>query len=131
MIFLDTNIISYCLSPNERIINKLEESITNGESIYITLLNVYEILKGLKWRKNLTKEKFFNGFLKRVQVANIDDVVVSLATEIYADLRRKGKTIGDIDILIAAIVIKNNGILVTNNTKHYEIIESLKIENWL
>ena len=33
------------------------------------------------------------------------------------------------DILIAAIVIANNGTLVTNNTKHFVNIEQLKVVN--
>jgi tRNA(fMet)-specific endonuclease VapC len=50
---------------------------------------------------------------------------------LYSSLRKSGKTIGDADILIAAIVIKNNGTLVSNNTKHYEAIEELKLINWI
>jgi tRNA(fMet)-specific endonuclease VapC len=57
--------------------------------------------------------------------------VINIASDLYADLRKAGKTIGDADILIAAIVIKNRGILITNNKKHYEGIEGLKFENWL
>jgi predicted nucleic acid-binding protein len=34
-------------------------------------------------------------------------------------------------VFIAAIVIKNNGMLISNNTKHYEYIEQLNFINWL
>jgi predicted nucleic acid-binding protein len=34
-------------------------------------------------------------------------------------------------VFIAAIVIKNNGTLISNNTKHYEYIEQLNLINWL
>ena len=34
-------------------------------------------------------------------------------------------------ILIAAIVIKNNGKFATNNTEHFEIIRELNLVNWL
>ena len=61
---------------------------------------------------------------------SIDDDVINIASEIYSNLRKSGKTIGDADILIAAIVIRNDGILVSNNTKHYEDIEQLKLTNW-
>jgi len=33
-------------------------------------------------------------------------------------------------LLIAAIVMTNNGILVSNNTKHYENISRLNLINW-
>jgi predicted nucleic acid-binding protein len=66
-----------------------------------------------------------------VAVFSIDDDVINIASDLYAQLRKKGVTIGDADIFIAAIVIKNKGILVTNNIKHYENIEQLNLINWL
>ena len=70
-------------------------------------------------------------FLEDVIVFSIDGNVINIASELYSALRKKGKTIGDADILIAAIVIQNNGILVSNNVKHYKDIEQLKAINWL
>jgi len=131
MIFLDTNIISYYFNSNEKIKEKLLETIDNDENICTTVINVYEIIKGFKWRNNQNKENQFKEFLKDVTIFTIDDDVINIASEIYSNLRKFGKTIGDADILIAAIVIKNNGTLVTNNAKHYEDIEHLKLTNWI
>ena len=64
-------------------------------------------------------------------IFTIDDDAITIAADLYANLRKSGRTIGDADILIAAIVIKNNGTLISNNTKHYEGIEILKLVNWL
>jgi tRNA(fMet)-specific endonuclease VapC len=41
-----------------------------------------------------------------------------------------GKTIEDMDVMVASICIANDLILVTNNTKHFEHIIELKIEDW-
>ena len=49
---------------------------------------------------------------------------------IYGELRRKGITIGSLDLLIAGIAIDNNMVLITNNTKHYSVITGLRISNW-
>jgi len=72
----------------------------------------------------------FKEFLEDVTIFSIDNDVIDIASGLYSDLRRNGKTIGDADILIAAIVIKNKGTLVSNNTKHYENINQLKLINW-
>lgn len=45
-------------------------------------------------------------------------------------LRKLGKTVEDMDLLIASICLKNNLILVTNNQKHFVNILNLQIENW-
>ena len=131
MKFLDTDIISYYFNGNRKIQEKLLEMVDSNENISITVINTYEILKGIKWKNNLKKENQFKEFLEDVFEFSIDDEVINIASDIYAKLRKNGKTIGDADILIAAIVIKNNGILVTNNTMHYDGIGQLRIENWL
>jgi len=39
--------------------------------------------------------------------------------------------VDNFDILIASIVLDNDGILVTNNTEHFNRIGKLRIENWM
>jgi len=131
MIFLDSDVLSYYFSGDTKIHDKIKETINTGEKIALTVMNVYEILKGFKWRKNNNKKIMFDKFLETVPVFAIDDSVIELAIDIYADLRGNGKTISDADILIAAIVIKNNGKLVSNNIKHYKDIQKLELINWL
>ena len=130
MIFLDTNIISYYFNGSIEIKEKLLEAIDNDENIATTIINVYEILKGLRWKNNNNKEKLFKDFVENVLVFTIDNNVIELAANIYADLRKQGKIIGDADILIAAIVMNNKGKLVSNNIKHYENIKNLNLVNW-
>jgi tRNA(fMet)-specific endonuclease VapC len=129
--FLDTNIISYYFNANIKIKEKILETIDNNENICTTVINIYEILKGFRWKNNKRKENQFMEFLEDVVVFTIDDNVINIASDLYSNLRKKGKTIGDADILIAAIVINNKGTLVSNNTKHYEGIEQLNLVNWI
>jgi tRNA(fMet)-specific endonuclease VapC len=130
MIFLDTNILSYYFNGNVKIKDKIIETLNKNEKICLTIINVYEILKGFRWRRNKRKEELFQEFLKEVTVCTIDNEVINIASEIYADLRNNGKTIGDADILIAAIVINYNGTLISNNIKHYENITGLTLQDW-
>lgn len=131
MIFLDTDIISFFFNGNLKIREKILELIDNDENICITVINTYEILKGFKWKNNRSKENQFKEFLENVLVFTIDDGVIDIASDIYSNLRKKGKTTSDADILIAAITIKNKGTLVTNNIKHYDVIDQLNIINWI
>jgi len=131
MIFLDSDILSYYFSGDIKIRNKVMETLKNKEQMALTIINVYEALKGFRWRKSAKKETMFTNFLKTVPVFTIDNDATKLAADIYADLRRKGKTISDADILIAAIIIRNNGKFVTNNINHFENIKGLNLINWL
>ena len=129
--FLDTNIISYYLISDTEVKKMVVETIYKYGSISTTQINVYEILRGFRWRNNKRKEELFKNFLKDVVVCRLDDKAIDIASSIYADLRKSGKTIEDTDILIAAITIRNDGVLVSNNTRHYEGIERLKMVNWV
>ena len=46
-------------------------------------------------------------------------------------LRRQGRPIGQMDLLIAAQALAEDAILVTNNTREFERIDGLQLENWL
>jgi predicted nucleic acid-binding protein len=52
MIFLDTNIISYYFNANNKVKEKLMEAVDGDEEICTTVINIYEILKGFRWRNN-------------------------------------------------------------------------------
>lgn len=57
------------------------------------------------------------------------------ADQAYADIRRAlevaGKPIGANDLLIAAHALSLDATLVTDNTREFERVPGLKIENWL
>lgn len=55
-------------------------------------------------------------------------MIVERASEIYADLYRRGCLIGDADILIAATAMENGLVLGTNNRKHFHDIPGLFLD---
>ena len=56
------------------------------------------------------------------------------AAEEYAVIRsaleKKGTTIGANDYIIAATVLADNGLLVTNNTGDFRRVPRLKLDDW-
>jgi hypothetical protein len=55
---------------------------------------------------------------------------VKAAASIRADLERQGKPIGPYEVLIAGTALAARGILVTHNTREFERIKSLQVEDW-
>lgn len=45
--------------------------------------------------------------------------------------QKKIKKIGRADLLIASIALANRAMLVTRNVRHFELVPSLRIENWV
>ena len=60
-------------------------------------------------------------------VYNIDLKIIVKFAEIRRKLRKNGNLIDNFDILIAATCLTNDLVLITNNLKHFERIEGLKI----
>jgi len=48
-----------------------------------------------------------------------------------ANLEKKGTPIGPYDLLIAGLARSQDLTLVTNNTKEFERIDNLRLENWV
>jgi predicted nucleic acid-binding protein len=68
---------------------------------------------------------------KSITVMDISEDDVKLAGKIMAGLEREGRKVDFRDVVIGAICINNELILITNNVKHFERMESygLSISN--
>jgi tRNA(fMet)-specific endonuclease VapC len=65
------------------------------------------------------------------QVLVIDAPAVEQFGRFKALLRREGRPIGDIDLLIAGVAMHSGLTGVTNNTAHFDRLSGLILENWL
>ena len=128
---LDTNIITAILKGNERIKLKAQKVILEGNKIFINGISYYETKRGLLAINATAQLERFEQFCKKFGLVLLETQdIFDKASEIYADLRHKGKLIKDADILIASMVLHKNFILVSDDTD-FNRIEGLKIENWL
>ena len=69
-------------------------------------------------------------FLIGVPVLDYSATAGDCYGRIRAELKRKNKIIGELDMLIAAHAKSANLILVTNNTREFERVNGLTIEDW-
>jgi predicted nucleic acid-binding protein len=90
----------------------------------------FEIKRWLLLINTKRKLSVFEDIYAYAGIGIIDKDILDIAVSVYAELQKKGVSIDDADILIAAYCIKYNHILVTNNIKHFEGINDLQIVNW-
>jgi tRNA(fMet)-specific endonuclease VapC len=69
-------------------------------------------------------------FLATVETLSFDTIAASEYGRVRAGLKRAGTPIGDRDTLIAAHAKSSGLSLVTNNTKEFERVEGLVLEDW-
>ncbi|MCW5912870.1 MAG: type II toxin-antitoxin system VapC family toxin [Cyclobacteriaceae bacterium] len=127
---VDTDILSFYFKGNQRVVGHLNEYLKEFDVVNISIITYYEILGGLKFKKAEKQVKEFEEFITNNTIIHISEESAKISGDVYADLRQKGITIGTSDILIAGIAIENELTLITNNEKHYESIQGLRIENW-
>ncbi len=66
-----------------------------------------------------------------MNLINLDRSSAIEAATIRAQLEKKGTPIGPYDLLIAGLARSRDMTLVTNNTKEFERIAGLHLENWV
>jgi len=131
MYLLDTNICIYIIKkkPDDVIIKLKSKS---KKDIYISSITIAELEYGVSKSKFPEKNKIaLIEFLSIFKILNFDDHDAMEFGIIKSDLESKGKIIGPMDLLLAAQAKSKNLILITNNTKEFERIKDLKIENWI
>jgi predicted nucleic acid-binding protein len=119
------------LQDNDSVYSRYFDALSHGNTCVIPLIVYYEVRRVLKangaTRKMYSFEKIRTEFV-------IDDLTVEdmdTAANIYADRKSKGVLIDDADLLIAAQCITRGYTLVTHNARHFEGIDSLRIEDWV
>ena len=128
--FLDANICIYYLKGiNEKI--KIQLLMKHPDDIKIPSIVKAELLYGAekseKKTENLTK---INEFLLPFEIVSFSDRETDFYAKIRSILENKGIPIGPNDLIIASIVLANEGTLVTNNTVEFNRIKDLKLEDW-
>jgi tRNA(fMet)-specific endonuclease VapC len=131
MYLLDTNICIYAIKKKP--FNVLEQiKVKSKLGIYISALTVAELEYGIE--NSIKVEENRISLLKYLSLFNIlpfDDKDAIPYGKLKSKLRKEGRIIGPIDMLLAAQAISKDLIFVTNNIKEFERIENLKLENWV
>ncbi len=133
MYLLDTDIISNLVKPrpSEKLIARLRE--IESRELGISVITLMELYLGeqLAGRPELIRKFIEDLVLPTVTVIDFDREQAQTAAGIQANLRRIGKPLDWLDIMIAACALKTGRILVTGNLGYYQRISGLTIENWL
>jgi tRNA(fMet)-specific endonuclease VapC len=74
-------------------------------------------------------EEMLREFVDNVKLIGLNEAVCQQFGKIRGTLRKQGKLVGDLDLLIAASALQHNLTLLTNNRRHFENIEGLQIES--
>ena len=126
---IDTNIIIYRLKNLGNVNANFLKNKDNHMSL--SVISYGELVFGAKKSKAVEKNMETVNAIKSIfPLPEITSEIMNIFGEIKAYTQKIGKTIDDMDLLIAATAITNNFTLVTHNTKHFKNLPNLKVEDW-
>ncbi len=128
---IDTNIVSAFMRGDGKVVQKVQDYLREHATLTISVITYYEIMRGIKALSSGKKIEICHEFLSLCQIEELDSLIAENASEIYNELRKKGQLVEDADILIAATALVYEMVVVTDNSRHFDRIKGLKLENWL
>jgi len=123
---IDTDWIIDYLNDREPVASRLEE--LRGEGVGISIISLAELYEGVyNSRDPEDSENKLLGFLSGVTILGIDEGICRTFGKERGKLRKRGLLIGDLDLFIASSSLYYELPLCTNNRRHYERIEGLRV----
>lgn len=127
---LDTNICIYII--NEHPAQVVQRLIAAGrESLAISTVTVAELAFGVAKSTPADAKPKLENFLSKFPIVDWDQDAAWVYGQIRKSLEAKGQRIGERDLLLACQALAMDATMVTNNTREFERVEGLKLENWV
>ena len=123
---IDTSWVIHYLRGEERVTKKLLSS--KGEGLAISIISLAELYEGVfRATAPTLAENYLDDFLTGVSILGINGEVCKIFGRERARLRKEGKLIGDLDLLIACTCLHHDLTLLSDNIREFERVENLKI----
>lgn len=130
MYLIDTNICIYAIKKQPPIVlENIKRKSKKG--IFISSLTIAELEYGIE--NSVKKESNAVALLKFLSLFKVlcfDDSDAIDYGKLKYGLRKRGRLIGPIDMLLAAQAINKDLIFVTNNVEEFSRVEGLRLEDW-
>ena len=127
---LDTNICIYAIKHKpEQVFIRLKEH--EPSEVCISSVTYAELVHGVEKSQAIDKNRVALALLlTNIEIMDFNSLAAESYGKIRADLENAGTPIGPLDMMIAGHAKSLGFTLVTNNTREFERVAGLKLENW-
>ena len=127
---LDTNIVSYWMRGDEKLISKIKNRKPSELSICtVTLAEIYYGIEKSPVKKKERRNKI-ERISSQLEIHAFDELAARKYAIIRSQLEKNGLVISERDLQIASIAMANKLIVVTHNVKEFKRIAKLSVEDW-
>jgi len=127
---LDTNIITALLRGDVSVVQNIAIAARENAELYLCPVVFYEIRRGLLYRDARNQSQLFLQYAATLIWDDFNHSDWLYAAELWSDLRQRGITVGDADLLIGVYAFHRYAVVVTANEKHFAPL-GVAVENWL
>lgn len=128
---LDTNIIIYLMKNCPQSVVEKINQLSPNDKLVMSFVTYAELLKGANGSQEPAKtHKKVENIAATVKVLYPDETICHHYAEWANTLKQQGTPIGNNDLWIASHALSCNAVLATHNTKEFERIGSLRLEDW-
>jgi len=125
---MDTDWVVEHLHGAKPVTQRLRELEKQG--LAISVISLAELWEGVYYSRDPERSQAgLEEFLSGVFVIDLDREICKQFGRLRGRLRKEGRLIGDFDLLIGATALQHHCTLLTNNRRHFEAIEGLRIES--
>lgn len=130
MVCFDSDVLIALMKGDESAAESVRTHSESAGALRITAISAYELYKGAY----ISSDPAHNLDLVRRTIAGLQLVTLSedsvlISARLNVELRRKGKPIGESDVLIAGIVLSIGEKLVTRD-RHFQAVRELDVQIW-
>lgn len=128
---LDTNICIYAIKHKPiQVFKRLQEH--DPSEICISSVTYAELVHGVEKSSAVEKNRFaLTLLIANIEIVDFDSRAAECYGKVRADLEKRGMPIGPLDMMIAGHALSLEYVVVTNNTREFERVNGLRIENWV
>ena len=127
---LDTNVLGDFIRDCGQVRKRLRDSAIG--SVAISAITEFEVEYGLQRAATLSVviERAMRDLLQAIPVLSFEREDARLAAVVRNQLAAAGMPIGPYDLLLAATALRRGLVFVTHNTREFERVPGLNLEDW-
>jgi|SRR6185295_14406073 len=128
-LLLDTNTLNYILKERQPALDRLQRAKEEGSRFLLASVAHHELTRYLELKGAHRLKRLYQRMVEPWLRCDLTFEDWDSASLLWAELHRQGRSISDLDLLLAILARKHGAVLVTSNTQHFENT-GLVLEDW-
>jgi len=127
---LDTDTLTLFDKRHPQVIRHAALHVRRYGHLIFSELSYYEVTRGLKAIGAAAQLAHFEQFCQAHRILPFSHRAAVMAADVWADLKRRGLLVGEVDTLIASTALSEGLAVATHNTTHFSRVGGLRVVDW-